>query len=61
MVRVIMPASATRPHPVELLLCGHHYRVSQASIEAARVTIEALPGRSADAADALLINPAAVA
>lgn len=56
-----MPASATRPHPVDLLLCGHHYRVSQAAIEAARVTIEVLPGRSADAAAALLINPAAVA
>ena len=61
MVRVIMPASAARPHPVDLLLCGHHYRVSHAAIEAARVTIEVLPGRSADAAAALLIEPAAVA
>ena len=60
-VRVIMPASATRPHPVDLLLCGHHYRVSQAAIEAARGTIEVLPGRSAGAAAALLSNPAAVA
>lgn len=60
-MRVIMPASATRPHPVDVLLCGHHYRMSQASIEAARGTIEVLPGRSADAATALLINPAAVA
>jgi hypothetical protein len=58
-VRVIMPASATRPHPVDLLLCGHHGRVSQAAIEAARGTIEVLPGRSADAAAALLSDPAA--
>ena len=56
-----MPASATRPHPVDLLLCGHHGRVSQAAIEAARGTIEVLPGRSADAAAALLSDPAAVA
>jgi len=26
-VRVIMPATAARPHRTELLLCGHHYRV----------------------------------
>ena len=57
-VRVIMPASATRPHPVDLLLCGHHYRVSQAAITAAHGTIAALPERSADAAAALLIKPA---
>jgi hypothetical protein len=29
-VRVIMSATATRPEPVDLLLCGHHYRVSRA-------------------------------
>jgi hypothetical protein len=23
------------PHPVDLLLCGHHFRVSQASLQAA--------------------------
>ena len=56
-VRVIMPASATRPRPVDLLLCGHHYRVSLAAVMAAHGTIEVLPGRSADAAAALLTKP----
>ncbi len=34
-VTVVMPPTATRPHPVELLLCGHHFRVSQAALQAA--------------------------
>ena len=34
-VTVVMPPTASRPHPVELLLCGHHFRVSQASLQAA--------------------------
>jgi hypothetical protein len=29
--RVIMPPTAERPHEVELLLCGHHLRLSQLS------------------------------
>ena len=57
-VRVIMPASASRPRAVDLLLCGHHYRVLQAAVTAAHGTIEVLPGRSADAAAALLTKPA---
>jgi len=32
---VVMPPSPSRPHPVDLLLCGHHYRVSQAALRAA--------------------------
>lgn len=48
-VRVIMPASASRPRAVDLLLCGHHYRVAQAAVTAAHGTTEVLPGRSADA------------
>ncbi len=31
----VMPPTASRPHPVDLLLCGHHFRVSQASLQAA--------------------------
>jgi hypothetical protein len=27
----VMPSAASRPHPVDLLLCGHHLRVSQAA------------------------------
>jgi hypothetical protein len=37
-VRVVMPATATRPHPVELLLCNHHYRVSRAALRAVGAT-----------------------
>lgn len=58
MVRVILPASAARPHPVDLLLCGHHYRESQPTITAAHGTIEVLPERSADAAAALFTKAA---
>jgi len=28
MVRVLMPATPSRPYRVDLLLCGHHYRLS---------------------------------
>ena len=34
-VRVMMPATATRPEPVGRLLCGHHYRASQGALRAA--------------------------
>jgi hypothetical protein len=27
-VTVVIPASRGHPHPVDLLLCGHHYRAS---------------------------------
>ena len=56
LVRVIIPASPARPHHIDLLLCGHHYRVSQAAIAASHATAEPLPGRSADVTAALLRN-----
>jgi hypothetical protein len=34
-VRVVMPATASRPEPVDLLLCNHHYRASRAALQAA--------------------------
>ncbi len=34
-----MPPTAARPHPVDLLLCGHHYRASQAALRAAGATV----------------------
>jgi hypothetical protein len=37
-VRVVMPVTATRPRPVELLLCNHHYRISRAALRAAGAT-----------------------
>jgi hypothetical protein len=38
-VTVIMPPAAARRHPVELLLCGHHYRASQGALRAAGATV----------------------
>jgi hypothetical protein len=52
-VRVVMPASASRPAPADLLLCGHHYRMSQAALAVAGATVQELPGRGADVAAAL--------
>jgi hypothetical protein len=50
MVRVVMPPATGRPHETELLLCGHHYRVSRGALAAAHARVDELPGSSADAA-----------
>ena len=55
-VRAIMPPTAKRRHSVDLLLCGHHYRVSRQGLAAARARVEYLPGK-ADAAAAALLEP----
>lgn len=34
-VTVIMPPAPGRPRPVDILLCGHHYRASRAALRAA--------------------------
>jgi len=34
-VTVVIPASRGRPYQADLLLCGHHYRVSLAALHAA--------------------------
>jgi hypothetical protein len=49
-VRVIMPATAARPDPTGLLLCGHHFRASRAVLTGARAVVRALPGTSDDVA-----------
>jgi hypothetical protein len=41
-VRVIMPPTADRTHPVDLWLCGHHYRTSLHALLAAGATVEDL-------------------
>lgn len=41
-VRVIMPATAARPRRTELLLCGHHYRVSSQALTAAGAAVTEL-------------------
>jgi hypothetical protein len=33
-VKVLIPATSERPHPVDLLLCGHHYMASRAALAA---------------------------
>jgi len=33
-VTVVIPAGRGHPHPVDLLLCGHHYRVNLAVLRA---------------------------
>ena len=38
-VTVIMPPAPGRLHPVDLLLCGHHFRVSQAGLTAAGAAV----------------------
>jgi len=49
-----MPATHERRHSVDLLLCGHHYRVSRPALTAAQARIENLPGKADAAAAALL-------
>ena len=37
-VTVIMPQAPGRLHPVDLLLCGHHYQAGRAALRAAGAT-----------------------
>lgn len=34
-----MPVTSTRPRPVDLWLCGHHYRTSRQALDAAGATV----------------------
>jgi hypothetical protein len=47
-VRVIMPATGSRAHETELLLCAHHYRVSRQALDAAGAVVIELPGPTED-------------
>jgi hypothetical protein len=38
-VTVVIPAGRGRPHPVDLLLCGHHYRASLDALHAAGASV----------------------
>ena len=42
MVKVMMPPVPGRAHPIDLWLCGHHYRASLAALRAAGATVEDL-------------------
>ena len=40
-VRVLIPPAPARPHPADLLLCGHHYLASRAALaDAGAVVID---------------------
>jgi hypothetical protein len=56
-VRVIMPPAAGRPHGVDLLLCGHHYRVSSQALAAAGAAISELAQIAGNKPTALLPEP----
>ncbi len=43
-VIVILPPASGRPHPVDLLLCGHHYRVSRHALAAAGAQVVDMQG-----------------
>ena len=47
-VRVIMPATAGRPHETDLLLCAHHYRASRQALDAAGAVVVEFPGQDED-------------
>jgi hypothetical protein len=53
-VQVIMPPTAGRPHSVDLLLCGHHYRVSCQALAVAGATVSELPEIAGNKPTALL-------
>lgn len=43
-VIAVMPAGGGRPHPTELLLCGHHYRAARRGLTAAGATMLGIDG-----------------
>lgn len=47
-VIAVMPAAPSRPHETELLLCAHHYRVSQHALDRAGATALNVGGRPVD-------------
>ena len=42
-VRVTVPPTPARPHQTDLLLCGHHYRISRHALAASSATVCGLP------------------
>ena len=49
-MRVIMPPTPTRPWTTDLLLCGHHYRISRGCLAAAHAAVREIPGTPSDTA-----------
>jgi hypothetical protein len=42
-VKIVMPPADDRNHPVDLWLCGHHYRASRAALLLADAEVTDLP------------------
>jgi len=59
MVRVVLPPTATRAAPTDLLLCGHHYRVSRRVLAAAHAVVHELPEMPRDTAAWIHAAPSA--
>ena len=57
-VIVIMPATPQRPHRTDLLLCMHHFRVSQAAIRATGAIVMDVQHRIIGADAGLYLTPA---
>jgi hypothetical protein len=49
-VWITMPPTPARPRGTDLLLCGHHYRVSHHALATASATARELPGTPLDIA-----------
>ena len=49
-VRVTVPPTPARPGQTDLLLCGHHYRVSRLALAVASATVREMPGTPRDIA-----------
>jgi len=43
-VVAVMPSTASRPHSTDLLLCGHHYRLSRQALDRAGARVLDLVG-----------------
>jgi predicted transcriptional regulator of viral defense system len=52
-----MPPTAARAHETELLLCGHHYRISRRALTAAHATSYELPWTPSDTAEWIHDDP----
>jgi hypothetical protein len=54
-VRVLMPPTPDRPRQVDLLLCGHHFRLSQWNLASAGAIATVIPGTLTADAPALAL------
>jgi hypothetical protein len=52
-VKVLSPPTADRTYQVEMLLCGHHFRVSQWALASSGAAAHAIPSQPAEQASQL--------